>query len=51
MPQGRQVFPDLTVEENLRLGAYTLRRRARPRYAAALAGVLERFPLLAQRRN
>jgi ABC-type branched-subunit amino acid transport system ATPase component len=27
VPQGRQVFPELTVEENLRLGAYTLRRR------------------------
>src|SRR5438067_1058082 len=27
VPQGRQVFPALTVEENLRLGAYTLRRR------------------------
>ena len=51
VPQGRQVFPDLTVEQNLRLGAYTLRRRAPKRYAAALDGVLQRFPRLAERRK
>jgi branched-chain amino acid transport system ATP-binding protein len=51
VPQGRQVFPHLTVEENLRLGAYTLRRRARSRYAAALDGVYDRFPVLRERRN
>jgi branched-chain amino acid transport system ATP-binding protein len=51
VPQGRQVFPHLTVEENLRLGAYTLRRRARPRYAAALDSVYERFPVLRERRG
>jgi branched-chain amino acid transport system ATP-binding protein len=51
VPQGRQVFPDLTVEENLRLGAYTLRRRQKSRYAAALDGVFDRFPVLRDRRN
>lgn len=51
VPQGRQVFPRLTVEENLRLGAYTLRRRARSRYAAALDGVYDRFPVLRERRG
>jgi branched-chain amino acid transport system ATP-binding protein len=51
VPQGRQVFPHLTVEENLRLGAYTLRRRARGRYAAALDGVYDRFPVLRERRT
>jgi branched-chain amino acid transport system ATP-binding protein len=50
VPQGRQVFPGLTVEENLRLGAYTLRRRDRSRYAAALDGVYDRFPVLRERR-
>jgi branched-chain amino acid transport system ATP-binding protein len=50
VPQGRQVFPDLTVEENLRLGAYTLRRRDKGRYAAALDGVFDRFPVLRDRR-
>ena len=51
VPQGRQVFPDLTVEENLRLGAYTLRRSNKGRYAAALDGVFDRFPVLRDRRN
>ena len=51
VPQGRQVFPGLTVEENLRLGAYTLRRRDKARWPAALAGVYDRFPLLAERRD
>ena len=51
VPQGRQVFPALTVEENLRLGAYVLRRKNRSRYAGALANVYERFPKLAQRRD
>jgi branched-chain amino acid transport system ATP-binding protein len=51
VPQGRQVFPALTVEENLRLGAYTLRRRNRSRYAAALDGVYDRFPVLRERRT
>jgi branched-chain amino acid transport system ATP-binding protein len=50
VPQGRQVFANLTVEENLRLGAYTLRRKQRSRYAAALDGVYDRFPVLRERR-
>ena len=51
IPQGHQVFTSMTVEENLRVGAVTLRRRNRTRYRAVLDGVLERFPILAQRRN
>ncbi|MDQ1687430.1 MAG: branched-chain amino acid transport system ATP-binding protein livF [Frankiaceae bacterium] len=51
VPQGRQVFPQLTVEENLRLGAFTLRRRNKSRYPAVLTSVLERFPILAERRT
>ena len=51
VPQGRQVFPALSVEENLRLGAYVLRRKDRSRYPNALASVYERFPKLAQRRD
>ena len=51
IPQGRQVFPELTVEENLRLGAYRLRRRARGRYRSLLEEVYDRFPVLKQRRN
>ena len=51
VPQGRQVFKALTVDENLRLGAYTLRRRDRSRYAAVRDGVYDRFPQLAERRS
>ena len=51
VPQGRQVFPQLTVEENLRLGAYTLRRKDKGRYPAALESVYDRFPVLRDRRN
>ena len=49
VPQGRQVFGALSVEQNLRLGAYTLRRRDRSRYGGVLDGVLGRFPILAER--
>lgn len=51
VPQGRQVFPALTVEQNLRLGAYTLRRRERARYRGVLDGVYDRFPILAERKG
>ena len=51
VPQGRQVFPALTVDENLRLGAYTSRRRDRAGYAARLDRVLAQFPILATRRH
>lgn len=51
VPQGRQVFPELTVEENLRLGGYTLRRRDRNRYAEVLTDVYGRFPRLRERRD
>jgi len=51
VPQGRQVFAHLTVEENLRLGAYTLRRRQRSKYASVLDSVYDRFPVLRERRT
>jgi branched-chain amino acid transport system ATP-binding protein len=51
VPQGRQVFARLSVEQNLRLGAYPLRRRSPRRYAEVLAGVYDRFPVLARRRD
>jgi branched-chain amino acid transport system ATP-binding protein len=49
VPQGRLLFPDLTVEENLELGAY--RAGARVRYAERLAYVHGLFPILASRRQ
>jgi branched-chain amino acid transport system ATP-binding protein len=51
VPQGRQVFGALTVEQNLRLGAYALRRRRKSRYQSVLDGVYDRFPMLAERRD
>jgi branched-chain amino acid transport system ATP-binding protein len=51
VPQGRQVFPELNVEENLRLGAYVLRRREAARYQGVLDGVYDRFPVLAEKRK
>ncbi len=49
VPEGRRLFPQLTVEENLMLGAY--RPEARVRLAANLAFVFEVFPALAERRQ
>lgn len=51
VPQGRQLFPELTVAENLRLGGYLPRRRDRAGSDKVLADVLERFPRLAERRD
>lgn len=47
VPEGRLIFAGLTVEENLRLGAYSApdRRRAE----ADIAAVLELFPMLRER--
>jgi branched-chain amino acid transport system ATP-binding protein len=47
VPQGRGVFPDLTVSENLMLGAYTQHDAAAN--AARLREVIELFPLLEER--
>jgi branched-chain amino acid transport system ATP-binding protein len=47
VPDGRGTFTDLTVEENLRLGAYT--RRDRSRVAADLARICDFFPRLRER--
>lgn len=49
--QGRHVFGELSVEQNLRLGAYLLRRKNAAAYEPALAAVLDRFPRLAERRT
>ena len=49
VPEGRQVFPELTVQENLEMGAYV------PRAKAERSGTLEMvysiFPVLAERRR
>ncbi len=48
VPEGRQVFGPLSVEDNLRLGAY---RRGRKHARATLDRVYAMFPVLAERRK
>ncbi|MEK7715333.1 MAG: ABC transporter ATP-binding protein [candidate division NC10 bacterium] len=48
-PEGRRVFPYLTVQENLEMGAYV--RRDRRAVADDLQRVCEHFPILAERRR
>ena len=47
--EGRQIFPTLTIDENLQLGS-ALRRSSRD-YAVNLERVFELFPRLVERRN
>jgi branched-chain amino acid transport system ATP-binding protein len=47
IPEGRRLFPRLTVARNLELGAYT--RRDRSEIAASLALVVQTFPFLQER--
>lgn len=49
VPEGRAIFGDLNVEENLRLGAYS--ERARANETANLDRVLTLFPKLRERRK
>jgi branched-chain amino acid transport system ATP-binding protein len=48
VPEHRRLFPRLTVEENLKMGAFT--PAARARFAESLAHVYALFPRLAERR-
>jgi len=48
VPEGRKVFPNLSVLENLELGAFT---RARARRATNLARVFDTFPRLRERQT
>ncbi|MGH7279680.1 MAG: ABC transporter ATP-binding protein [Candidatus Rokuibacteriota bacterium] len=47
VPEGRKLFPSLTVRENLELGAYA--RRAKARRSQTLDEVMDRFPRLRER--
>jgi branched-chain amino acid transport system ATP-binding protein len=49
VPEGRLVFPQLAVEDNLRLGAYEARARAHAR--ETMSAVFALFPRLAERRR
>jgi branched-chain amino acid transport system ATP-binding protein len=47
VPEGRRVFPELTVQENLEMGAYLA--AAKKKRPETLAWVLEIFPVLGER--
>ena len=49
VPEGRRVFAELTVYENLRMGAYT--RKDKDEIAGTLEMVYKRFPRLKERKN
>jgi branched-chain amino acid transport system ATP-binding protein len=49
VPEGRQLFPKMNVEENLILGSYL--KRAKEKRAKNLSRIYELFPRLAERRN
>jgi branched-chain amino acid transport system ATP-binding protein len=49
VPENRRLFPRLSVEENLRMGAYLA--KGRRHFSAQLAHVYDLFPRLKDRRN
>ncbi|MFC1577976.1 ABC transporter ATP-binding protein [Thermodesulfobacteriota bacterium] len=49
VPEGRRIFPSLTVKENLLIGAYT--PRARKRAQVACQKIYNLFPILGERAN
>lgn len=51
VPQGRQVFAEMPVIDNLQLGAYARRRFGASEYAQNLEMVYNLFPILAERQK
>ena len=49
VPEGRRIFQELTVYENLMMGAYSMKDKSV--FKADLESIFERFPRLAERRN
>ena len=50
VPEGRRIFPDMTVTENLEMGAY-LRHKYKPGIQKSMQEVFELFPRLEERRK
>ena len=50
VPEGREVFPDLSVEDNLEMGAFS-RRYSAQKYKSLLEEVYEIYPRLKDRRK
>ena len=52
VPEGRQLYPSMTVKENLVLGAYTLyKKRDKKSAAENLENIYSMFPILKERRT
>jgi branched-chain amino acid transport system ATP-binding protein len=51
VPEGRHVFPDMTVEENLALGGYVNRSEGKEKLEARAEDVYKLFPRLRERRT
>src|SRR4030042_6985363 len=49
VPEGREVFPELSVDENLKMGAYT--RKDKKGAKEDHQSVISHFPILSQRKN
>ena len=49
VPEGRRVYRDMTVKENLEIGGYP--KKGRQRLPETMAEVLRLFPVLAERKN
>ncbi|MBN1662670.1 MAG: ABC transporter ATP-binding protein [Deltaproteobacteria bacterium] len=49
VPEGREVFPELTVMENIQMGAFT--RRDTAKIKEEIDAVMEYFPILRERKN
>ncbi len=49
VPEGRRIFPDMSVYENLKMGSYN--HRARSKREQNLETVYEHFPVLERRKN
>lgn len=51
VPEGRHVFVDMTVRENLEMGAYMYGRKDKDKVIERMDHVFERFPRLKERQN
>lgn len=51
VPEGRHIFPTMTVLENLEMGAYTIPQKQKPLIQERLENVFRLFPILRERKS
>ncbi len=49
VPEGRRIFPHLTVTENLEIGAYSVRAGRQKEISSGIKKIFDMFPVLAER--